>query len=193
MQSVTDTQFVLSQPALFGPLASLEGVPQLNTQTSPWSRYNLTDSRTTIRRLEATTSSIISPIERWPDENYAPQALRYATSLTRESFRITTPLHRFDPDQVRVDLNGGRVIVLLSADDRAETGQVHEYYCEVPIPEGVAHDTAYVQTEKDSLTVSMFVKKDSSGRKRFISDLYWIKNVLARVFPGTAEVWHQLD
>ena len=165
----------------------------MNTQTRSWSHYHLTESNSSIRRLEATRSSIISPIERWPDENYAPHALPYATYRTSDSFRIATSLHQFQPDQAQVDLNGGRVIILLSADDKTKAGQPYEYYCEVPIPEGVAQDTAYVQIEKGSLTVSMFVKKEAAGFKRLIPDMYWIKKALGRIFSGVGEVWRQFD
>ena len=98
---------------------------------------------------------IMSSIERWPDNNYAPQALDYVCILTPTKFQIITRLHGHAADDVHIDLSRGCVMILITRDDFSISPEQPEYYCEVPILADVRQHIAQVEVEGDYLTVSL--------------------------------------
>ena len=122
--------------------------------------------RATIRLLEATMATFISPIERWADDNYAPYELDYLYSQKTDSCEIVAPLHGFEARDVYVDISRGHLIILLSHDDIPYPAR-QEYYCEVPLPPDVKHKGAYVEIGANFLTVHLSQKR--SVFKRVVS------------------------
>src|SRR6478672_2294965 len=97
----------------------------------------------TVRRIEASMSAYISPIERWADKNYAPKELVYLYHQNTDSSDIVASLRGFQPQDVHVDISHGNLIILLS-DDPAYPSRP-EYYCEVPLAPDVSHKDAYLE------------------------------------------------
>src|SRR5215510_9206262 len=88
------------------------------------------------RWLEPSEATFISPIERWEDDNYKPQALDYLFTQKSDSSEIVAPLHGFSPQDVHVDISRGQVLILLS-DHWMAYPKRQEYYCEVPLSSDV--------------------------------------------------------
>lgn len=106
-------------------------------------------------RLEAGMTAFVSPVERWPDRNYAPEVLAYVSQRTPESFTITTTLHGFDAEDVRIDLSRGCVLILLSPKDNLSAYRRKEYYCEIPVPEDINGNEACVEISIALLTIRL--------------------------------------
>jgi HSP20 family molecular chaperone IbpA len=103
-------------------------------------------------------TAFMSPIERWPDDIYAPEKLKYVCNQTSQFFEIVAPLHEYDADDVRVDLSRGQVIILLSREYGETSNSWKEYYCEVPIPADTKRNKAYVEISPGILTVRLTKK-----------------------------------
>jgi hypothetical protein len=101
-------------------------------------------------RLDMT--AFISPIERWPDRNYAPEPLVYICKQTPDAWVITAPMHGFAAEDVRLDLSRGHILILLSQQENA--GGL-EYYCEVPIPPDANAKEAYIEITANWLAVRL--------------------------------------
>src|SRR5690349_9579164 len=80
------------------------------------------------RWLDPSEATFISPIERWADDNYAPNDLEYSYTQKSESSEIVAPLHGFNPQDVHVDISHGRAMILLS-DHWMAYAKREEYYC----------------------------------------------------------------
>jgi hypothetical protein len=133
-------------------------------------------ANTSVRRylvsgwLTAHPSGSISPIERWPDNNYAPDELDVICNETPRTYEIVTSLYGFTAQDIYVDLRHGRVIILFSS------GVGQEYYAEVPIPAQADGTAAYVDVGPNFLTVSLDKKIGKiatfrSAVRRFWEDL----------------------
>lgn len=136
--------------------------------------------RFTVTRLETHMTSFISPIERWPDNNYAPKELEYVWNQSPTSHKIITPLHGYKAQDVRVDISRGHVIILLSRDYGMASSIREEYYCEVPIPADAKRNKAYVEIT----THFLIVRLDKKQRffRRAVSTVVNFKNYFALVF-----------
>ena len=121
---------------------------------------------------------IMSSIERWPDNNYAPEALDYVCIVTSTSFQIITRLHSFAANDVHVDLSRGCVMILITRDHAALSVAPHEYYCEVPIPAGARQNVAQVEIEGDYVTVTLDRTPTSLGQ--------WLTTEIVRLKNGSA-------
>ncbi|MEP6984901.1 MAG: hypothetical protein ABI970_04860 [Chloroflexota bacterium] len=132
----------------------------------------------TVRRIEASMSAYISPIERWADKNYAPKELVYLYHQNTDSSDIVASLRGFQPQDVHVDISHGNVIILLS-DDPAYPSRP-EYYCEVPLAPDVSQKDAYLEVGAHFLTIRLHRK--CSVLKPLTSLLYGFKNGFALFF-----------
>lgn len=110
-----------------------------------------------------------SPIERWEDENYAPHVLNFAWDTTPESYQIIAPIDGFKASDVHVDLRGDHVIILLSRTHRGGSA-LQEYYREVEIPTDARKDVAWLEIDKEFLTVTLR-RKDANAVKRLLAFL----------------------
>jgi hypothetical protein len=126
--------------------------------------------RKIVFRLEGTLPIGLNPIERWSDENYAPQPLDFIWHKTQDIYRIVAPTHGFEPHNVYVDLCRGYVMVLLSAGyDQASRGQ--RAYCgEIQIPAGAKRNRALVEMRGDFLTITLH-KKESNRFIRLAAEI----------------------
>ncbi len=111
--------------------------------------------RVFVSRLDATMKAFMSPIERWPDNNYVPKTLDYAWKHSPDFHEIIAPTHGFDSRDVRVDLSRGYVIILLSRDYGAASLIDEEYYCEVPLPVDSKRNEAYLEIGANFLIVRL--------------------------------------
>jgi HSP20 family molecular chaperone IbpA len=121
-------------------------------------RENLVSSplrRLVIHRLEVNPLHFMSPIERWSDENYTPQPLSYTLHRSATTTEIIAPLHGFASEDVRVDLHGERVIILLSRADDTPLARCAEYYCEITLPANVNANAADVEITSELLIVRL--------------------------------------
>jgi hypothetical protein len=124
---------------------------------------------------------IMSPIERWSDSNYAPEALDYVCIVTPISFEIITRLHSYTVDDVHVDLSHGCVMILITRDDFSLLANQPEYYCEVPIPADARQNVAQVEIKGDYITVSLG-RNPTSLSKWLTEDVIRLKNGSALLF-----------
>ena len=124
---------------------------------------------------------IISPIERWSDSNYAPEALDYVCVVTSTSFQIITRLHGYAADDVHVDLSRGCVIILITRGDFSLLPEKQEYYCEVPISADARQNVAQVEIKGDYITVSL-ERKPISLSQRLTMEVIRLKNGSALFF-----------
>jgi HSP20 family molecular chaperone IbpA len=106
------------------------------------------------RWLEPSEATFISPIERWADNNYAPNELGYLFTQKSELSEIIAPLHGFSPQDIHVDISRGQVIILLS-DHWMAYPKRQEYYCEVPLPSDVTYRNAYLEVGSKHLTIHL--------------------------------------
>jgi hypothetical protein len=137
---------------------SLKKEPTMSWSTVQENRKSSILRRTIVRRLESRISGSLSPIERWSDHNYAPQALNFIWVNVPQSYHIAASLHGFEAPDVHVDLSRGHVIILLSHNyDTVSNGQP-EYYREIPIPPDAKPDQALVEVCDDMLMVSLYRK-----------------------------------
>lgn len=136
--------------------------------------------RLNLSRLEANMNSFLSPIERWPDNNYSPKELEYIWNQTPTTHKIITPLHGYKPQDVRIDISRGHLIILLSQDYGAVFISKEEYYCEIPIPADANQRKAYVEISPQFLIIRL--DKKQSALKEAISVATNVKNYLALMF-----------
>jgi HSP20 family molecular chaperone IbpA len=120
--------------------------------------------------LAVQPSGSISPIERWPDENYAPDDLDFVCNETPRTYEIVASLNGFTAQDIHVDLRHDLVIFLLTS------GAGREYYAEVPVPTHADGTAAYVDIGPNFLTVSLDKKigriaSFSAAVRRFREDL----------------------
>jgi hypothetical protein len=121
---------------------------------------NATQRRnTTIRRIDASGANFISPIERWPDNNYAPYELDYIYTQNSESSEIVAPLHSFRPQDVHVAITRGHIIILLADDEDKAYFERQEFYCEVPLPPDMQKNDAFVEIDSHFLTIHLIKKQ----------------------------------
>ncbi len=121
------------------------------------------------RWLDPSEATFISPIERWADDNYAPNDLEYSYTQKSESSEIVAPLHGFSPQDVHVDISHGRAMILLS-DHWMAYAKREEYYCEVPLPSDVSSKGAYLEVGSQHLTVRL--QRKQSVFQRAVSAAY---------------------
>jgi HSP20 family molecular chaperone IbpA len=127
----------------------------MNTATEPITHAASSVRQTIIRRLNHPTLFRISPFERWADDNYAPDELRFIERYTSDQYEIIAPLHGYEEPDVHVDLARGHVIILLSQDYTAPGFNGREYYCEVPIPDGFDTQELALEISQGYLTVRL--------------------------------------
>jgi len=113
----------------------------------------------TTRRIDVTGATFISPIERWPDDNYAPYELDYVYNQNTGSSEVIAPLHGFRPQDVHIAITRGQIIILLSDDEDIATFERQEYYCEVPLPADVRKSDAFVEIDGRFLTIHLIRKQ----------------------------------
>ena len=122
-------------------------------------QYSSQRRRITLRRLDATSATFISPIERWTDNNYAPYELDYVYRQNTETSEIIAPLHGFREQDVHVAITRGHVIILLADDDDIAQFARQEFYCEVPLPPDVRQNDAFVEIDTHFLTIHLIKKQ----------------------------------
>ena len=122
-------------------------------------RNNLALRRRIVRRTAGTLFAMLSPIERWSDNNYSPQLLHYTREETPQVYRIVARLHGFEAQDVHVDLSFEHVIILLSSGGTAAPTGQQEYYCEALLPAGAKRNKALVEIGDEWLTVSLRKKQ----------------------------------
>jgi hypothetical protein len=122
---------------------------------------------------------IMSSIERWPDNNYTPEALDYVCIVTSSSFQIITRLHGYAVDDVHVDLSRGYIMILITRDDFSLSPEQKEYYCEVPILADARQNVARVEIKGDYLTVSLERNPTSVSQ--------WLTTEVIRLRNGSAQ------
>ncbi|MBL8162995.1 MAG: Hsp20/alpha crystallin family protein [Anaerolineae bacterium] len=115
--------------------------------------------RVVLGRLDASMTSFINPIERWPDKNHMPRTLAYAWTHYPDCHELIAPMHGFAAHDLRVELNRGHVIILLAQDEGEEATTRREYYCEVPIPPDADGNAADVEIASDFVTVRLARRK----------------------------------
>src|SRR5450432_311277 len=120
-------------------------------------------------------SGAISPIERWPDRNYAPHPLDYLCVVTPTRFQIVAGLNGYTAQDVHVDLTRGCVLILIARDDNSASADMGEYYCEVPLPPDVKANVARVEIEGDFVTVSLD-RRQASLVRRVVAGMARLKN-----------------
>jgi len=112
-------------------------------------------SRSITRRYEASNASVISPIERWADTNYAPQELEFVVNHYRDLTEVIAPTHGFEAEQVQVDISRGHLLILLSYIGSTVYPSRQEFYCEVPLPPDVKQHEAVVEFSGGFMTVRL--------------------------------------
>ncbi len=112
-------------------------------------------ARSITRHVEASNSAFISPIERWPDTNYAPQELEYVVNHYSNVTEVIAPLHGFDPDDVQIDISRGHLLILMSYIGRTVYPSRQEFYCEVPLPMDVKEHEAVAEFSSGFITVRL--------------------------------------
>ena len=115
----------------------------------------------------------MSSIERWPDQNYAPQALDYMCTVAPRSLQIITLLHGYAAEDVHVDLARGCAIILIARDEHMASAESHEYYCEVPIPPDTKPNIAHVEIKGDFVTIHLERKKVSVIQRVIVEIMRW--------------------
>jgi HSP20 family molecular chaperone IbpA len=135
------------------------GTLQSNTKTS-------SVRRTIIRRLESPRlmSRMFSPIERWEDENYAPRELNIWWNKTPEFYQIIAPIEGFKASDVHVDLCRDHIIILLSHTEGGDSA-LQEYYREVEVPADARKNVAWVEIDKEFLTVTLRTKETNPFKR----------------------------
>ncbi len=138
-----------------------------NTNSTAADIRSVSKRYVTIRRLEATMATFISPIERWADNNYVPYDLDYLYTQKTGVSEIVAPLHGFEARDVYVDISRGHVIILLSHDDGTGYHARQEFYREVPLPPDLKLKEAYLEIGPCFLSVYLIPKQ--SVFKRAVS------------------------
>jgi HSP20 family molecular chaperone IbpA len=146
----------------------------MNTTTQRRDSSNL--RQIIVRRFDGNMGFQISPIERWSDDNYAPQPLRFIERHTNDHTEIIAPLHGYDARNVHVDLLRNQVIILLSPDYSASQPAGQEYYCEVPLQNGIKRDHCTLEVNNGYLTV--ILSKQSNPLRQAFNGVRQLKNSL---------------
>lgn len=125
----------------------------------------------TVRRIDASGATFISPIERWSDNNYAPYDLDYIYNQNTDTCEIIAPLHGYRAEDVHVAITRGSIIILLCDDEDLAWSARQEFYCEVPLPPDVWQKDAVVEIDTHFLTVrlvkrQLFYKRAVSAARR---------------------------
>ena len=130
--------------------------------------------------------NIVSPIERWPDENYMPHTLDYRLNLTPTNFQIAARLHGFSAQDVHVDLARGCILILLARNQGSlEQG---EYYCEVPLPVDTQQNIACVEIRSDVVIVTL-KRQETSVIQRAITEITRLRTAfLDALWPTKSKV-----
>jgi HSP20 family molecular chaperone IbpA len=127
----------------------------MTTPTIQKSHSTSTLHRTIINRFDSLR--FMSKIERWPDDNYAPLVLDAHWHETSGTWQLIASKCECRPEDVRVDLCGGNVIILIS---REQYGDTEEYYCEVSIPQNACSHTARIDIDAGHITVTLEKKRN---------------------------------
>jgi len=127
--------------------------------TVGYSGYKLQRRQIAVRRVDASGSTFINPIERWSDNNYAPYELDYIYNQNTESSEIIAPLHAYRAQDVHVAITRGSIIILLSDDEDVVCTSKQEFYCEIPLPPDVSKHDAVVEIDTHFLTIRLARKQ----------------------------------
>jgi hypothetical protein len=127
--------------------------------TVGYSRFSAQRRQITVRQVDASGSTFISPIERWVDNNYAPYELDYVYNANTESSEIIAPLHGYQARDVHVAITRGTVIILLSDDEDVTCPSRQEFYCEIPLPPDINKRDAVVEIDTHFLTVRLMKRQ----------------------------------
>lgn len=159
----------------------------MSAQNIPASRKSFT------LRKRTHFMDIVSPVERWADDIYAPLPLDYVWYATPKTMQIIARLKQIDPQHFSVELLHGRIVLLLK--QASVTGlPVQEYYSEVPLPSNVKQHVVRVSIANDFVTIS-FDRKMPSFVQRFKYQLTRWKSelVLLSGKPGSLGILNDLD
>jgi len=127
----------------------------------------------TVRRVDASGSTFISPIERWSDNNYAPYELDYVYNQNTNTCEIIAPLHGYRSQDVHVAITRGSIIILLSDDEDFAWSARQEFYCEIPLPPDVSKNDAYVEIDTHFLTINLVKRQLFLRRVASLSYRCW--------------------
>lgn len=139
--------------------------------------------RITISRLDG----IVSPFERWPDNNYAPRELDYVINETLQSSEIIAPVHGYKADEIHITISRGHVIILFSRPDPVSNVR-DEYYCEVPLPNDVWQNSALADIGSRFLTVRLGKKRTLFSRAAALGRR--VRNDVGLLFGTRLSVGH---
>jgi hypothetical protein len=130
-----------------------------NNITLGYTRYKSQRRQIAVRRVDASGSTFINPIERWTDNNYAPYELDYVYNQNTETSQIIAPLHGYRAQDVHVAITRGYIIILLSDDEDIVCPFKQEFYCEIPLPPDVNKHDAVVEIDTHFLTIHLARKQ----------------------------------
>lgn len=136
-----------------------------------------------VRRIIASSASFISPVERWADENYTPQALEYVYTQHSEYGEIAVPLHGFAPQDVQVDISRQHMLILFSHIGEKVYPTRQEFYCEVPLPPDVQQTEALVMFSGHFLIARLAMRQPAYKRVLTMGGAF--RNGLAVLFGKT--------
>lgn len=140
--------------------------PSKGTITAGYTPYPKQRRHITVRRINASGATFISPIERWSDQNYMPYELDYVYNQHTDTCEIIAPLHGYRAEDVHVAITRGSIIILLSDNADLAYASSQEFYCELPLPPDVHPHDAVVEIDTHFLTVRL-VKRQLFYKRAF--------------------------